>query len=123
MSGEQIDEALAGEAPAFAAAVKAVIQGDLPALKSLLAEDPNLVWKRSASEHRAALLHYVAANGVEDALQLTPRNAVAVAETLLDAGADADVRCRAYGKPDATTLSLLVSSDHPARAGVLVDLV
>jgi hypothetical protein len=41
----------------------------------------------------------------------------------LDAGADADVRCRAYGDLDATTLSLLVSSDHPARAGVQVDLV
>jgi hypothetical protein len=69
------------------------------------------------------LLHYVAANGVEDALQLTPPNAVAIAEALLDAGADADVRCRAYGDLDATTLCLLVSSCHPAAAGVQGDLV
>ena len=72
--------------------------------------------------HRATLLHYVAANGVEGYRQRTPGNAVAVARTLLDAGAAPDAVADMYGG-SCTTMSMLVSSDHPARAGVQVALV
>ncbi len=81
----------------FEAAVEAVIDGDLAALASLLGDDPGLLRARSARVthfdppvHRATLLHYVAANGVEGYRQRTPPNAVAVAKTLLTAGAEVD---------------------------------
>ena len=72
--------------------------------------------------HGATLLHYVAANGVEGYRQMTPPNAVAVATMLLEAGAEPDALADMYGGQHAT-MSMLVSSDHPARAGVQVPLV
>lgn len=106
----------------FEAAVEAVVAGDLPALERLLAATPALVHARSSRPHRATLLHYVAANGVEDERQRTPPNAPLVAKTLLAAGAEVDALADCYGG-EVTTLSLLVSSCHPARAGVQVALV
>jgi ankyrin repeat protein len=64
----------------------------------------------------------VAANGVENHRQMTPKNAVEVAETLLQASAEVDALADMYGG-QCTTMSLLVSSCHPAKAGVQVDLV
>jgi hypothetical protein len=106
----------------FEAAVDAVIAGDVPALESLLRENPDLVRARSTLEHRATLLHYIAANGVEDHRQKTPKNAVEVARTLLNAGAEVDALAEMYGG-SRTTMSMLVSSCHPAKAGVHVALV
>ena len=64
--------------------------------------------------HHATLLHYVAANGVEDFRQLTPPNAVEIARRLLDAGAAVDALADTYGGgSDQTTMNLLVSSAHP----------
>lgn len=108
----------------FEAAVDAVVSGDLAALQTLLADDPELVRARSRRithfdppVHRAMLLHYVAANGVEGYRQKTPPNAVDVLQTLLRAGAEADALANLYGG-ECTTLSLLVSSCHPAKAGL-----
>ncbi len=108
----------------FEAAVEAVVAGDLPALRALLRDDPELVCARSTRvthfdppEHGATLLHYVAANGVEGYRQKTPPNAVDVAKTLLEAGAEPDALADLYGGR-CTTMSLLVSSAHPAQAGV-----
>ena len=113
----------------FESAVEAVIGGDVPALESLLREDPELVRRRSTRvthfdppEHGAMLLHYVAANGVEGHRQKTPANAVEVAKTLLSAGAEADAFAALYSG-QCTTMTLLVSSCHPAAAGVQVALV
>jgi ankyrin repeat protein len=101
----------------FEAAVEAVINGDLDALRSQLREDPQLVRARSTRRHQATLLHYVAANGVEDARQKTPPNALAVAKMLLDAGAEPDALADMYDHK-CTTMSMLVSSCHPAKAGL-----
>jgi ankyrin repeat protein len=113
----------------FEAAVEAVISGDIAALAWLMREDPELVRARSTRIthfdpplHRATLLHYVAANGVEGYRQKTPKNAVAVARMLLEAGAEPDALADLYGGQH-TTMSLLVSSCHPAEAGVQVALV
>lgn len=114
------------ESPAsrFEYAVEAVIDGDLATLERLLREDPQLVRARSTRitphdppAHRATLLHYVAANGVEGYRQRTPANAVAVAKMLLEAGAEVDALAGMYGG-QCTTMSMLVSSSHPATAGV-----
>jgi ankyrin repeat protein len=87
-----------------------------------LLEHPELVRARSARDHRATLLHYVAANGVEQDRQRTPKNAVEVAKLLLEAGAEVDALAQMYGGHQ-TTMSMLVSSSHPAQAGVQVALV
>jgi hypothetical protein len=103
-------------------AVRAIIDGDMAALRALLGADPDLVRVRSTSPHHATLLHYVAANGVEDELQRSPANAPAIARVLLEAGADPDAECECYGGR-WTTLDLLLSSSHPAERGVQADLV
>ena len=113
----------------FEAAVEAVINGDVATLESLLGHNPELVRARSTRVthfdppvHRSTLLHYIAANGVEGYRQKSPKNAVAVAEVLLRAGAEVDSLADLYGG-QCTTMALLVSSCHPAKAGVQVPLV
>jgi len=118
-----VDEILAAEHPAFARAVRAIIGGDAAALRAELAADPALPHARSASRHRATLLHYVAANGIEDALQTSVPGADAIAQILLAAGAVVDATCDAYEGRFPTTLALVVSSGPPARAGVSARLV
>jgi len=117
-----IDEVLAAENPAFARAVKAIIAGNTDALRTELSTDPTLIQARSVSAHRATLLHYVAANGIESELQRQVPNSDEIAAVLLDAGAEVEARCDAYGG-QCTTLDLLVSSDHLYEAGVTGKLV
>jgi len=95
----------------------------------LLRDHPELVRDRSVRVthfdppmHRATLLHYVAANGVEGYRQKTPGTAVSVATLLLEGGAEVDALADMYGG-QCTTMSLLVSSSHPAEAGLQVALV
>jgi hypothetical protein len=103
----------------FEAAVDAVVDGDLETLGSLLRQHPDLIRARSSRTHKATLLHYVAANGVEDFRQRTPPNAVAVATLLLSSGAEVDALADTYGGGKAqTTMNLTVSSTHPAGAGL-----
>lgn len=105
----------------FETAVEAVVAGDLDTLRSMLSEHPELVRARSARRHHATLLHYTAANGVEGDRQKTPANAVDIAKLLLDAGAEADALADMYDAK-CTTMSMLVSSSHPANAGLQAPL-
>src|ERR1700730_13367704 len=82
----------------FEVAADAIVAGDVATLASLLSQDPELVRTRSTRVHRATLLHYVGANGVENYRQRTPHNAVEVAKLLLDAGAAVDALADSYGK-------------------------
>jgi ankyrin repeat protein len=113
----------------FEAAVEAVIHGEVASLRALLDADHDLVRARSSRvthfdppRHRATLLHYLAANGVEGYRQLSPPNAVEVATLLLERGAEVDALADMYGGR-CTTMSMLVSSTPPAEAGVQVPLV
>lgn len=106
-----------GAAARFEAAIDAIVSGDIDALRDMLAKDPELVHSRSLRVHHATLLHYIAANGVEDCRQRTPPNAVAIAQLLLSAGSEPDALADMYdGK--CTTLSMLVSSAPPHAAGL-----
>jgi len=105
----------------FERAAHAIVRGDLAAVEGLLAEHPGLAHARSSREHRATLLHYVSANGVENFRQRTPANIVAIATRLLDAGAEVDAEADVYGG-GATTLGLVVTSAHPRQAGVQLAL-
>ncbi|HKT45949.1 MAG TPA: ankyrin repeat domain-containing protein [Candidatus Acidoferrales bacterium] len=106
----------------FEAAVEAIVEGDGETLARLLEENPGLIRERSNREHRSTLLHYVAANGVEDFRQRTPKNIVAIARMLLEAGADVNAESEAYGG-GTTALLLAATSIHPARAGVQTALL
>lgn len=101
----------------FEEAVDAVVTGDAAKLRALLRDGPELVHARSMRRHHATLLHYIGANGVEGFRQQTPPNAVEIAKVLLDAGAEADALADLY-ESKHTTMSMLVSSVHPAKAGV-----
>jgi len=117
----------------FETAVDAVVAGDTATLERLLHAHPELIRARSAREHGATLLHYVAANGVEDFRQKTPNNAVEIARILLDAGAEVDadlayglspsLRARYPGRVGSTTLGLTATSIHPVHAGVQIALM
>lgn len=106
----------------FEQAADAIIGGNVATLARLLREHPGLVHTRSTREHRATLLHYVAANGVENYRQITPPNIVDIATMLLDAGAEVDAEADVYGG-GATTLLLTATSAHPRRAGVQIELM
>ena len=108
----------------FELAADAVVNGDLATLESLVRKNPELIHARSRRVHRATLLHYVAANGVEDFRQKTPKNAVAIARFLLESGSEVDAAAETYGGGHwQTTMNLLVSSAHPAGAGLMPALV
>jgi ankyrin repeat protein len=113
---------------AFEQAIEYVIDGDEAGLRALLQQQPDLVQRRSQRithfdppVHGAQLIHYVAANGVEGFRQRTPKNATSILHLLLDGGADPNSLAALYGG-QCTTLSLLVSSNHPAEAGVQLEL-
>jgi hypothetical protein len=106
-----------GPVERFEAAVEAVVAGDIATLRSMLRENPELVHACSTRRHHATLLHYVGANGVEGGRQKTPENAIEVTTILLDAGAEVDALADMYDKK-CTTMSMLVSSCHPAEAGL-----
>jgi hypothetical protein len=108
----------------FEAAADAVVTGEIERLRTLLERNPGLVHQHSHRKHHATLLHYVAANGVEDFRQKTPPNAMDIAELLLDAGAVVDALADTYSRDQyQTTMNLLVSSTHPAEAGLQSALV
>ena len=105
----------------FEAAVEAIITGDQSTLERLLRDDPQLIRARSPRRHHATLLHYVGANGIEGFRQQTPPNAAAIANVLLDAGAEVDAVAGMYG--GSTTLGLVATSIHPWLAGVQIPLL
>jgi hypothetical protein len=106
-----------GSVVQFETAVEAVVGGDGAALRAMVREDPGLVHARSTRRHHATLLHYIGANGVEGGRQKTPANAVEIAKILLDAGAEVDALADLYDNK-CTTMSMLVSSSHPEKAGL-----
>lgn len=105
----------------FEAGAAAILAGETASLHSLLRLYPSLIRHRSMRQHHATLLHYIAANGVEFRDHY-PDNAPELLEVLLEAGAEVDARAGMYGG-GATTLGLVATSIHPAKAGVLVPLI
>jgi len=106
----------------FETAADAVVGGDSRGLENCLREDPRLTAARSRRRHRATLLHYLGANGVEGRRQRTSREAPSIARQLLAAEADVNALADFYGER-YTTLSLVVSSAPLAKSGVQIPLV
>ncbi|HXD73003.1 MAG TPA: ankyrin repeat domain-containing protein [Vicinamibacterales bacterium] len=113
----------------FESAVDAVINGDAATLQRLLHEHPELVkarstrvtWWKPPQMHRATLLHYLSANGVEGYREKTPANAVEIMTMLLRAGAEVDALADMY-EGQYPALPMLVSSGFPAKAGLQIPL-
>ncbi|MCE2440515.1 MAG: ankyrin repeat domain-containing protein [Candidatus Latescibacteria bacterium] len=106
----------------FEIAADAVVDGDLPTLEALLRANPALAHAHSARIHRATLLYYLAANGIEDFRQRSPANAPEIARRLLDAGAEVDALC-GPGDSGDTPMLALVTSVHPHYRGVATELI
>ena len=115
-------DALTHAGAPYEAAAQAIVDGDEETLQRLLRERPELIRARSEREHRATLLHYVSANGVENYRQQTPQNIVRIAEILLAAGAVVDAEANVYGG-GSTTLGLVATSAHPRQAGLQIALI
>jgi hypothetical protein len=107
---------------AFEAAAEAIVRGDETRLQQLLRQHPELIRARSAREHRATLLHYVSANGVEGYRQKSPPNAARITEQLLAAGADVEAEADVYGG-GCTALGLVATSTPPREAGVQTGVI
>jgi hypothetical protein len=107
--------------PDFEFAVDTLLLGDVEKLRGLLSSDPSLIQRRSSFGHRSTLLHYVGSNGVETYRQKVPLNLAEIARLLVEAGADVNAKANMYG--GSTTLGLLFTSDHPAKAGVTGDVL
>ncbi len=101
----------------FEKAVEAIISGEKGTLIDLLEEKPHLVLQRSSYQHKAGLIHYIAANGVELRRQVVPYNLPEIVQSLLDHGADPMARGFFYGKM-MSALELLNTGTHAREAGV-----
>lgn len=101
----------------FETASDAVVNGDVATLNAMLQLEPELITARSFRDHHATLLHYCAANGVEQERQKTPPNVFEVVRLLVAAGADPNATADIFGE-GATTLALAATSIHPLKAGV-----
>lgn len=107
--------------PDFELAVDTLLSGDVEKLRGLLSTNPSLIQRRSSFGHRSTLLHYVGSNGVQTNRQKVPMNLAEITRLLVEAGADVNAKANMYG--GSTTLCLLVTSDHPAKAGVTGDVL
>jgi len=105
----------------FELAVDAVVQGRIGDLNVLLTDQPDLPGRRSAYGHRATLLHYTAANGVEIRRQVVPANAAEIVVALLNAGADRSAKLHAYGG-EFDVVAMFKTSAHPRDAGVAAEV-
>jgi ankyrin repeat protein len=110
------------EAAAFESAADAIVRGDEQTLQHLLRQHPDLIRARSAREHRATLLHYVSANGVENYRQKSPPNAAHITQLLLAAGADVEAEADVYGG-GCTALGLVATSSPPRAARVQIAVI
>jgi len=101
--------------------VDTMLAGDLDGLRALLDEDPGLTTQTSHWPHRATLLHYATANGVEIHRQVVPLNLPAIVALLVERAADVNAGAHAYGS-EVAPLGLLLSSGHPRDAGVTAEV-
>ena len=108
--------------PIFERAIEDLLAGNIPGLTGALDRVPDLVARRSHYGHRATLLHYLAANGVETYRQRVPLKASTIAAILVERGADVLATASMYGTHQ-TTRGLLLSSSHPREAGVTDDVL
>ncbi|WP_108882366.1 hypothetical protein [Anderseniella sp. Alg231-50] len=105
----------------FEQALDELQAGEIKKLRQRLDKDPQLANEQSAYGHRATLLHYLGANGVESHRQRMPLNAADLAGLLIGYGANLDAKANMYGGGQ-TPYALASSSAHPYNANISVEL-
>lgn len=108
--------------PDFERAVDLLLAGDKEALAALLTQKPDLIKQSSAYGHRAGLVHYVGANGVELWRQQVPANLPEILQLLLDYGADPQQGHNIY-QGNGDVRDLIKTSAHPKDAGLSSELL
>lgn len=100
----------------FEEVVDLILHGNYEEVRVRLVDNPALITLTSRFGHRASLLHYLGANGVETHRQVSPYNASLMAELLLQHGTNVYAEANIYG--GSTVRQLVETSKHPAEAGV-----
>jgi len=108
--------------PDFERAVDLLLAGDKEALAAMLTQKPDLINQSSAYGHRAGLIHYVGANGVELWRQQVPANLPEMLQLLLDHGADPQQAHNIY-QGNGDVRALIETSAHPKDAGISAELL
>jgi hypothetical protein len=116
-SAEEVDGDDRRPSVPYEAAIDAMLGGDIDLLETQLEQRPTLARATSHWPHRATLLHYATANGVETYRQVVPANLPDCVALLIEHGADVNAVAYAYGSGQRP-LGLLLSSGHPHLAGV-----
>ena len=101
----------------FETALDTMQAGDLLELKNCIEKTPELATTASVFGHKATLLHYLGANGVESHRQHMPLNAAELAKLLISNGADICAEAIMYGGGQ-TPFALASTSAHPHNAGI-----
>lgn len=105
----------------FEDAVDAALEGDVSRLLGRVEARPGLAVARSGYGHRASLLHYLSANGVESWRQVVPSNAPETIELVIRAGGDVNAEAPIYG--GSRPLGLVATSAHPRDAGLADEMM
>jgi hypothetical protein len=105
----------------FENAVNTMLSGDLPRLKRLIGQSPDLTSAKSQYGHNATLLHYAGTNGVESYRQVVPLNLAAIVDFLIGSGADLTSRAGIYG--GSTPRELFKTSKHSHESNVYRDVI
>ncbi len=98
-----------------------MLSGDVNGFRRKVKIRPELATMHSPLGHRAGLIHYLTANGLETTRQITPYAAPEMLQILLDAGADPEMSSNIYGGSQA--IDLIQSSAHPQAAGVVEAMI
>ena len=106
----------------FEEALDYLLEGHQDKLSILLSNQPDLLTRHSAFGHKATLLHYVAANGVETYRQIVPDNIVSSTNILMESGADTRADHNIY-QGQCSLIDLIETSAHPNEAGVADQLI
>ena len=81
----------------FEKAINFLLDGNLPAIRKVISEKPELLTERSKYGHNATLLNYAGSNGVEFWRQQVPLNLPEIVTYLLEVGADKTAIMKVYG--------------------------
>lgn len=106
----------------FEQAVNYLLAGEKEQLEALLLKKPELLHQHSVYNHKAGLIHYIAANGVELWRQVVPANLPEITKMLLDKGADPQMKHHIY-RGNGDLAGLIETSTHPREAGITTKLL
>ena len=101
--------------PLFEQAVNVALQGDIATMQTLLDKDPTIISETSSFGHKASIIQYLAANGVEMWRQYVSQNVIEMLELLIEFGANPNTENNIFG--GSTLRTLIETSEHSFKSG------